>query len=104
MSNDENNLITSAATTTEVQQEPQELGEYEYFVGHAKMSAQMTKEHAEAVGAKPVGELGDTPDDATDNKNAERMGSHMAKSDEHGVTGENADALDKARSVRNRRA
>jgi hypothetical protein len=90
--------------STEIEQAPQELKEYEYFVGHAKMTAQLTEEHAQAIGASPVGTLGDTPADPCDNKNAQRLSSQQAKSDEHGVNGPDTNALDKARDVRNRRA
>lgn len=85
---------------------PVELGEYEYYVGHMKTTAQLTAAQAEKMGATPVGqaeapEVGQVP-----NKEAERAASRQKEPDVQGATNSNEDpdALNKARDTRNRRA
>lgn len=85
---------------------PRQLDEYEYYVGHVKLTAQMTAEQAERVGAKPLGQseaplIGQVP-----NKQAEIAASHMKDPDTKGAvnSNEDPDALDKARETRNRRS
>lgn len=88
--------------------EPAKLNEYEYYVGHMKMTAQLTEDQAEAMGAKPVGELTDEDKPqvgAVPNREAERAASQMRKPDEDGAdnTTVEPDAVNKARDTRNRR-
>jgi hypothetical protein len=85
---------------------PRELKEYEYYVGHMLLSAQMTEEQAAKVGAVPVGTSQEAPEPGKmPRKETERAASHMKAADAQGATNENEDpeALNKARDVRNRR-
>lgn len=101
--------ITSQTTKGEAMDsaaEPAKLKEYEYYVGHVLITAQLTEEQAEAMGAKAPGtaeapEVGKVP-----NKEAERGASQMAKPDSDGVDNDtiDPDALNKARDTRNRRS
>lgn len=83
---------------------PLELKQYEYYVGHMKITAQMTEAQAEKVGAKPIGEAVDDPEGGVQNKEAERASTQMAAAEESGVTGDDPEALNKARETRNRRS
>lgn len=84
--------------------EPVELKEYEYYVGHMPITAQLTAEQAEAMGAKPVGEAVDPPEGQVPNNEAQRAASQMKDADDKGATGNDPDAVNKARETRNRRA
>lgn len=84
---------------------PAELKEYEYYVGHVKLTGMFTEKGAEAIDAKPVGTNAEAPKPGeVPNKEAERGNSRMAEAEEHGVTGDDPDGLNKARTVRNRRS
>lgn len=83
--------------------EKQKLSEYEYYVGHVKTTAQLTEAQAEAMGAKPVGEAEAPQVGKVENKESERLNSQAKGADLDGVEGSDPDALNKARTVRNRR-
>jgi hypothetical protein len=83
---------------------PVKLEEYEYFVGHMRLTAQMTAEQAEKVGAKPIGEAEAPEVGKVPNREAERAASRQKEPDAQGAEGEDPEALNKARDVRNRRA
>ncbi len=80
---------------------PIQLREYEYMVGHIKVTAQLDEAAAERLGAVPVGEgaeeheLGQVP-----NRENERM--QMSPGDREGVVDPD-DKLGKARTARNKR-
>lgn len=81
----------------------QQLSEYEYFVGHMRLTAQLTAAQAEKMGAKPVGEAEAPEVGKVPNKEAERIASNQRDADANGVDGDDPDALNKARDTRNRR-
>lgn len=81
-----------------------ELSEYEYYVGHTKLTAQLTAEQAERMGAKAPGTAQAPKVGEVDNKEAERASTHMKDADADGVSGDDPEALNKARTTRNQRA
>lgn len=85
---------------------PVALGEYEYYVGHTLIQAQLTDKQAEAIGAVPAGsgQLDKPKVGQVANKEQERSNSQMAEPDAKGAEGSDPEALDKARTTRNRRA
>lgn len=84
----------------------QEMREYEYMVGGMSTTAMLTEKMAARLGAKPVGEHSGDPEF---NKTAERMSTHGRQSEDEGVEvtfpdgSSGADAVNKARSSRNKR-
>lgn len=87
--------------------QPVALSEYEYYVGHTLITAQLTDKQAENLGAKPVGtsSAADKPKvGEVANKEQERGNSQMAEPDAAGAEGNDPDAVNKARETRNRRA
>jgi hypothetical protein len=88
-----------------VADQPLELKEYEFYIGHVKTTGMLTKEMADSLGATEVG--ASTPpaeDQPVANTNAQRLSSQNAAGDESGVVSDNPDALNKARTARNRRS
>lgn len=85
-------------------EQPLELKEYEYYVGHMPVTAMLTEEMAERLGAKGVGEATDPAEGEVPNNTAESVSTHMREADDSGVNGPDSDAVDKARTTRNRRA
>lgn len=84
---------------------PLELKEYEYYVGHVKLTGMFTKAGAEAIDAKPVGSGAEGPKPGeVPNLENERNASRMAEAEANGVAGDDPDALNKARTQRNRRS
>lgn len=85
---------------------PVALNEYEYYVGHMLVTAQLTEAQAEKMGAVPAGsgQLDKPEEGKVANKEAERAGSRMKEPDAQGAEGSDPAALDKARDTRNRRA
>lgn len=92
--------------------QPQELKEYTYHVGHVPTTAMLTEAQAQRLGATPVDEDEDTPQegDSQPNREADRMQTHNRKADDAGVNATyadgttGADAAEKARTARNKRA
>lgn len=85
--------------------QPLELKEYEYYVGHVKVTAMLTEEMAQRLDAVPVGEGAVAPKEgAVPNKTAEQVSSQTRESEDSGVAGDDPEALNKARTTRNRRA
>ncbi|MET1006572.1 MAG: hypothetical protein ABWX96_13560 [Propionibacteriaceae bacterium] len=88
--------------------EPIELKEYEYYVGHTLVTAQLGEKQAERMGAVPAGS-GQLPKPEVghvENRDQARANPAMAEPDAKGTTNESVDseALDKARETRNRRS
>lgn len=83
---------------------PLELKEYEYYVGHMLVTAMLTEEMAERLGAAPVGRAEKPTEGAVPNRTAEQVSSHTREAEDSGVEGDDPEALDKARRTRNRRA
>lgn len=96
-------LIKGAPAVTSPDQ-PVPLAEYEYYVGHMPITAQLTEAQAERMGAKPVGQAVAPKEGEVPNNEAQRAASHMAEPDAQGAEGDDPDALNKARETRNRRA
>jgi len=90
-------------------QEPKELQEYHYYVGHVEITAMMTPEMAEQVGAVPVDEDLEEPASGKEGNNeANRLSTRSREADDAGVTSEEdpdgKTATGKARGARNKRA
>jgi len=88
-------------------EQPQELGEYHYYVSGMEITAQMTPEMAEKVGAKPIDEPLDEDPDNHENNEANRLSTHMKEPSAHGVQRpeppEQPDPEGKSRIGRNKR-
>ncbi len=100
-------LIKGAPMTTpeQAQPGPTKLSEYDYYVGHVKLTAQLTEAQAEAMGAVPAGTDIDAPEQGkVANREQERGNSQMAEPDANGTTGGDNEAINKARQTRNRRS
>lgn len=88
-----------------VAEAPLELKEYEYYVGHAKLTAMLTEEMADRLQAVPVGEGAEAPQEgAVPNRTAEQLSTHHRQAEDDGVDGPDSDGINKARNTRNRRA
>jgi hypothetical protein len=89
--------------------DPKELEEYHYYVGHVEITAMMTPEMAEQVGAVPVDEDLEEPEGGKEGNNeANRLSTRSREADDAGVTSEEdpdgKTATGKARNARNKRA
>lgn len=84
--------------------QPLELKEYEYYVGHVKLTAMLTEEMANRLDAVPAGEGAQAPEEgAVPNRTAEQLSSHTREAEDSGVTGTESEGINKARTTRNRR-
>lgn len=97
-------MTSSTSDDGVTENEPVKLKIYEYMVGHMPIQAQLTEEQAKAMGAVEPGTAEDPPEGQVPNKEAERAGTHMAAPDTKGADGDDPEALNKARDVRNRRS
>lgn len=98
-----------AAKWEEKQQEPEELKEYHYYVGHMEVTAMLTEEMAEQLDAVPIDEELEPPTGGkTSNNEANRMATRSREADDAGVVSEDdpdgKTATGKARGARNKRA
>jgi hypothetical protein len=99
----------NAGTNPEVRDgnndQPVELKEYAYYVGQAKMTAQLTPEMAEQLGAVEVGQGEPQKPGEGDgtNREAQRLSTQTQTAEERGVAGAE-EGMNKARQTRNRRA
>lgn len=92
--------------------EPVELKEYTYHVGHVPTTAMLTEAQAKRLGATPVDEDAEAPQEGETlpNNEAARMQTNHRESDDAGVNATyadgttGADASTKARTARNKRA
>lgn len=93
----------------ERQQEPEELKEYHYYVGHMEVTAMLTEEMADQLDAVPIDEELDEPTGGkTSNNEANRMATRNREADDAGVVSDDdpdgKQATGKARNARNKRA
>jgi hypothetical protein len=93
----------------EKEQEPEELKEYHYYVGHMEVTAMLTEEMADQLDAVPIDEDLDEPTGGkTSNNEANRMATRSRPADDAGVVSDEdpdgKQATGKARSARNKRS
>lgn len=93
-----------------VADKPLELKEYEYMVGHVPITAMLTAEHAERLGATAVGEAESPGEGNVVNNEANRSATATRAAEDSGVQAAHADGTDtdsaaeKTRVARNKRA
>lgn len=85
--------------------QPLELKEYEYTVGHMKVTAMLTEKKAAMLGAVPVGEAVDPPVGQVPNREAEGRATHTREAEDNGVSNPAAaEVTEKTRAARNKRS